>query len=610
MNLRQFNRILLQTLLVPVVALMFVAVVLALQIHKAEVTVARMQAAGDNIATATRVGALTVNEETGIRGYQLTSNEIFLQPYQFAQPPLKQALAQLREGLAQQGSDPRLVDNFVLAHDTWRIAFAEPLIQSTRNGTDTRDTGLNLRAKAQMDHVRSIVDRIIESQQVQRNETIRIWRRQVDETLEVLVALALIIGLAIGISARNRMHQVSDAFQNTLEAVRRAAQLTHESEQRLRTMLTSIGEGIIVCDIHGKVELLNTVAEQLTGWSLADAVNEPVDKIFHLVHEATRESLEAPSATFPQLPLSDKSQEANSLADHPILIRRDGSEIPIEESEAPITDRAGKLAGIVIVFRDISEQRRAQTTLLANEKLAVAGRLAATLAHEIHNPLDAVINLLYLMRSDSTPEETAQFLDLASKELDRVAQISRAMLGMYRESKEPMAIDVAEMLQSILLLLDRQMKQAQLQVVTDFAPGAVVSGFPAELRQVFLNLLTNAAEASQPGSAIRIRTELCTERRRNPRNGSGTEPRPAGVAITVADNGDGIDPETLPRLFQPFFTTKGEHGTGLGLWISDGIIQKHGGTITIKSETAPGDHGTTVTVFLPRGDAPTQAIGS
>jgi len=599
-NLRQFNRILLQTLLVPVVALFFVAGVLALQLRKAEITVAHMQAAGDNIATATSIGQLIVNEENAIRGYQLTANNIFLQPYNAAQLPIDQTLARLREGIARSGGDPRMVDDLVLAHDTWRIAFAEPIIQSALNGTDTRDTGLNLRAKAQMDHVMAIITRIIDSEQKQRAETIRTWRRQMRQTLQILIALALVIGLAIGISARDRLHQVSGAFQHTLEEVRHNAQLTYESEQRLRTMLTSIGDGIIVCDRLGKVELLNTVAEQITGWRHADAVNEPIEKIFHIVNENTRESVEAP-ASFPQLPPSPNGNESNSLASHSILIRHDGTEIPIQESEAPITDRDGQLAGVVIVFRDITEQRRAQTALLATEKLAVAGRLAATLAHEIHNPLDAVSNLLYLMQTDPNPEETSQFLDLASKELDRVAQISRAMLGMYRESKEPVTVDVQEMLESILLLLDRQMRHAQVSLHTEYAPGAHVTGYPAELRQVFINLLTNAADASAPGSLIELHTEICAERRRSP--GNHFEPRPAGVAIAITDNGDGIAADVLPRLFQPFFTTKGEQGTGLGLWVSQGIVQKHGGSIAIKSSTSEDDHGTTVTVFLPGGEA-------
>jgi signal transduction histidine kinase/CHASE3 domain sensor protein len=598
-NLRQLNRILWQTMLIPVVALIFVAGVLALQIRKAEIIVAQMQAASDNIATATRIGQLTVDEENGIRGFQLTSDSSFLQTYNAAQAPLQNDLVILHDNLARNGTDPHIVDELVLAHDTWRIAFAEPIIQSTRNGTDTRDPGLNLRAKQQMDHVSNLITRIIYDQQGKRSQIIETWREQVRRTLQILIALALVIGLAIGISARNRLHSVSDAFQVTLEAVRANAQLTYESEQRLRTMLTSIGEGIIVCDRHGKVELLNTVAERLTGWRLAEAMHEPIDKIFHLVNETTRVTLDPPGASFPQLPPQTRSGVVDSLADHPILIRRDGTEIPIEESEAPFTDRDGKLAGIVIAFRDITEQRRSQTALVATEKLAVAGRLAATLAHEIHNPLDAVINLLYLLRSGSTAEETTQFLDLASKELDRVAQISRAMLGMYRESKQPVAVNVQEMLDSILLLLDRQMRHAQVKLHAEFDTNAIVLGYPAELRQVFINLLTNAADASQANSIIKLHTEIVPRRRR----ASNVTPRPAGVEIKITDTGEGIAADTLPKLFQPFFTTKGEQGTGLGLWVSQGIIEKHNGTIDIQSSTDPNNHGTTITVFLPRGEA-------
>ncbi len=593
MNLRQLNRILLQTLLVPVVALMFVATVLALQIRKAELTVERMQQDSTNISTATRVSTLIADEENGVRGYQLTSNEIFLQPYLFAQTPLSNAVAELRAGLLQQGSSPQPVDDFIQSHETWQIAFADPLITATENGLDTHDAGLNLRAKAQMDHLSDMIERIIDQQKVQRTQTIDTWRHQVRETLEVLIGLSLLIGLAIGVSARNRLHQVSLAFQGTLEALRRNAQRTYDSEQRLRTMLTSIGEGIIVCDLEGKVEILNTVAQELTGWHQSEALHQPIDRIFHLVEESTRTPLDSPVTSVQKL------NGAACLSNRALLLRRDGTEFPVEDSGAPIYDQSGKLAGVVVVFRDISEQRRAQNALLATEKLAVAGRLAATLAHEIHNPLDAVINLLYLMKSNPTHEETAQFLDLASLELDRISQVSRAMLGMYRESKTPMAVDVQEMLESILLLLDRQMRQKQVALQTDFAPNAIVTGFPAELRQVFINLLTNAAEASPAGSLIDVHTELRSATRATVH----TEAAPAGVAIIVSDNGSGIPSDVLPKLFQPFFTTKGEHGTGLGLWVSQGIVEKHGGRITITSDDTPTNHGTTVTVFLPRGNA-------
>ena len=587
MNLSQLNRVLLQTLLIPVVALMFVAAILSLQIQSAERTVVQMRKTGNNIATATLASALMVDEESGLRGYQITSNEIFLQPYDYSQAPLDSALQDLREGLSQQGSDPRDVDNFIVAHNVWRNSFAAPLIAATRAGQNTHDSGLNLRGKAQMDALRERLNNIIEGQKAQRTLIVDTWQRQVRETLEILVALALIIGLAIGVFARSRLHQVSDAFQSTLESLRFNAHRTFESEQRLRTTLTSIGDGVVVCDVDGRIELLNSAAQQLTGWSQADAFRQPLEHVFRIVDETTREPLETPFAVVKRL------QRVVGLSNHAVLLGRDGSELYVDDSGAPIHDRSGKLVGVVMVFRDITEQRRSQAALLATEKLAVAGRLAATLAHEIHNPLDAVGNLLYLMQNGATPEESSQFLRLAGQELDRVTQISRAMLGMYRESKTPVTIDVKEMLESVLLLLNRQMSQRQLEIRADLAPDASVTGYPVELRQVFVNLLTNAADASTQGGIIEVRTKLR-------RSGAKAGSRQPGVAITITDNGAGIPDTARPQLFQPFFTTKGEHGTGLGLWVSHGIVEKHGGTIDIESSTDEKDHGTQITVFLPR----------
>lgn len=179
-----------------------------------------------------------------------------------------------------------------------------------------------------------------------------------------------------------------------------------------------------------------------------------------------------------------------------------------------------------------------------------------------------------------------------------MTQISRAMLGMYRESKTPVIVDVKEMLESVLLLLNRQMSQLQLEVRTEFASNASVTGYPVELRQVFINLLSNAADASTQGGIIAVRTKLRSAVRSGKTGG-----RQAGVEITISDNGVGISDAALPQVFQPFFTTKGEHGTGLGLWVSHGIIEKHSGTIEIESSTDEQNHGTRITVFLPRLDS-------
>jgi PAS domain S-box-containing protein len=592
LNLSQLNRILLQTLLLPVVALLLVSGALIWQVGNAQKAVTDLQDADRDISTSTYILAKTVEEESGLRGYQNTSNEAFLEPFQKAQGPLADSVASLRKDMVAKGRDVHSLDEFQAAHRQWLDSFAGPIIALVRSGGDTRDVALNLQGKYEMDQIRALLEELRNTQKLQRETEVEHWQAQVRHTLEGVVAVAALIGLLIGLFARSRLHMVTHAFQGAISALRKNAQATYDSEQRLRTTLTSIGDGVVVCDLHGRVELLNSVAEQLTGWTQAEATQRPISEVFLIVEEGTRELMENPVDTVLH------SHRAVSLANHAILLRRGGGELQIDDSGAPIFDRSGDLAGVVMVFRDVTEQRRTQAALLASEKLAVTGRLAATLAHEIHNPLDSVVNLLYLMKNGTTPEETREFLELASSELDRVTQISRAMLGMYRESKTPIEIDLKDLLDSILLLLQRQITQAGITLQKSLGDDIKISGYPAELRQVFTNLLTNAMDASTPGSRIEVSLRpapsLDGQRSRNS----------AGVTVSVIDHGAGIPKETITHLFQPFFTTKGEKGTGLGLWVSQGIVQRHGGTIKLDSRTGESDHGTTVSVFLPEGAPP------
>ncbi|MEO6910682.1 MAG: ATP-binding protein, partial [Edaphobacter sp.] len=302
----------------------------------------------------------------------------------------------------------------------------------------------------------------------------------------------------------------------------------------------------------------------------------------------TRAILENPVAKVKRL------NRVVGLANHTILIRKDKTELNIADSGAPIRDRTDGIAGVVMVFRDITMERKTQDALVANEKLAVAGRLAATIAHEIHNPLDSVSNLLYLMRNGATKEESVQFMDMAEQELARVTQISRAMLGLYRESKAPVQVDLKEMLQEILLLMERRFSDERVTLHANLPSGISVAAFPAELRQVFSNLITNAAQAAGPGGEVSVSISP-----QEARLIGEDHKQEAGATVTVADNGPGIPADIQPHVFQPFFTTKGEHGTGLGLWVSRGIVTKHGGSIILTSDISKAAHGTVVSVFLP-----------
>jgi len=233
--------------------------------------------------------------------------------------------------------------------------------------------------------------------------------------------------------------------------------------------------------------------------------------------------------------------------------------------------------------------KKAEEALLGSEKLASAGRMAAVLAHEINNPLDAVMNLLYLAQTPGeTPSAIRRYLEMADGELKRVAHITRQTLGFYRESPEPTTFLVVTLLNSVLDLL--QAKRASTQVIMEKQCDDLlqITAFFGELRQVISNLMLNSLDALGEGGRVTLRAS----RSRNPLGGSSR------IRITIADNGHGIRAEALPKIFEPFFTTKGSTGNGLGLWVCKQIIEKHGGSIRARSRTCE-PQGTTFSIVLP-----------
>jgi PAS domain S-box-containing protein len=586
-NLSQFNRILQQVFLLPVVALLVTAGALYWQIRGANETVSLIQESDARISEATLVAKLVVDEESGLRGYETTGDTRFLQPYLDAQPRLKSEFSTLDDMAGTDVEQRRDITELRGEQQTWRDAFAVPVIATVRAGGSADDVGLNLHGKTLMDEIRKDIDEVIHNAEEHRAHRIARWHRQVRTVWTVLLLLALGMGVLIGLFTRSRLHAVSVAYRTSLEVLSRRTEEIFQSEQQLRTTLASIGDGVITCDVEGRVQMMNPVACGLTGWSQAEAEGKPLEEVFRIVRETTREVVENPVAKVKRL------NRVVGMENHTVLIRKDGTELDIADSGAPIRGQASDILGIVLVFRDITMERKTQDALIANEKLAVAGRLAATIAHEIHNPLDSVSNLLYLMRNGASPDESKQFMDMAEQELARVTQISRAMLGLYRESKAPVLVDLREMLQEILLLMERRFIELGVTVHAELPSSVSVAAFPAELRQVFTNLITNAAEAASRGG------EVCVSISPQPVSETAPGPQPpAGATVVIADNGPGITPEVQSQLFQPFFTTKGERGTGLGLWVSRGIINKHGGTISLTSDTSDSAHGTAVSVFL------------
>jgi signal transduction histidine kinase len=235
----------------------------------------------------------------------------------------------------------------------------------------------------------------------------------------------------------------------------------------------------------------------------------------------------------------------------------------------------------------VAKQRESEEALRRSEKLAVAGRLAASIAHEVNNPLEAIVNLVYLARTSNTLEDAREFLVLAETELARVSSITNETLKFYREPNKPTQLQVAPIFESLLVLYNQKLRSADITVETDFWPEDSIVAFGGELRQMFSNLLTNSIDASRNGRII-IRVRPGKDR-------LGTR----GVRVTFADTGSGIPLAMRRAIFEPFVSTKGMRGTGLGLWVTSEIVQKHGGSIRLKSNTSPNRHGTVFSVFLP-----------
>lgn len=255
----------------------------------------------------------------------------------------------------------------------------------------------------------------------------------------------------------------------------------------------------------------------------------------------------------------------------------------------PVRDPAGTIVRWFGTNTDVESQRKSEAGLRQAEKLAVAGRLAASIAHEINNPLEAVMNLIFLARLTAVDEETAGYLTSAEEELGRVSQIASQALRFHKQQSCAMPTDMVELLESVLALYRGKLARNKIQVKLETENCPLLVCYAGEIRQVLANLVGNAADAMSNGGTLRLRVHSVSDWR-------GHEP---GVRVTISDTGHGMSADTRRHIYEPFFTTKGEIGTGLGLWVSANIVEKHRGSMHVRSSVQPERRGTTFTVILP-----------
>ncbi len=271
------------------------------------------------------------------------------------------------------------------------------------------------------------------------------------------------------------------------------------------------------------------------------------------------------------------------------LNRPSGEVITFDFSLAPVRNANGEVVFLVPEGRDITEVKRTEFALLQSEKLAAVGRLASSIAHEINNPLESVTNLIFLARNHAIVPEAKKYLDMADQELRRVAVIANQTLRFHKQASRPRAIHADDLFSTVISIYEGKLKNSNVSIEKRYRAVQPVVCFEGDVRQVLNNLVSNALDAMNTGGRLILRSREATEW------STGRK----GLVLTIADNGSGMSPEVASQIFEPFFTTKGIAGTGLGLWVSKEVVDRHNGTLRLRSSRKEGQSGTVFTLFLP-----------
>jgi len=356
-----------------------------------------------------------------------------------------------------------------------------------------------------------------------------------------------------------------------------------EKQAQLAAIVESSNDAIISKTIDGTVLTWNKAAERMYGYRAEEIVGKPASILL------SPERMEEEGRILSQI----RRGEAVPLHDS-VRVAKDGRVLSVGVTISPIRDAKGTIIGASTIARDLTQVKMAEQALRNAEKLAVAGRMAATVAHEINGPLEAVANIHFLLERAELNHTAREFVHAAQEEVKRIGQITKLTLGFHREGESGTAAEVraSDLIDGILTLYGHRVESLGAAIEKRYDSAGAVTANAGELRQVLSNLIVNASEAlAHKGDKLLIHVYDSPDWRNTRRR---------GVRIVIADNGSGIPREIRHKLFEPFFTTKGEHGTGLGLWVSQSLAEKHGGRLRVRS--IPGI-GTAFSIFLPSNAA-------
>ncbi len=385
------------------------------------------------------------------------------------------------------------------------------------------------------------------------------------------------IGLVSVFRDVTALRRANEELARNFGLLQQAESEARRERDRLDLIIEHVGHPIAVCDTSGKFILFNRRAERLFQEEgglpprAARAVNANAVMLTSFISGLASDA------------------EVERQTEIELIDPTSGVSLPMEITPAEVRDAKGRVTAVVSILHDLSEireleRRRVEQQLFESEKLAAVGRLAASIAHEVNNPLEAIKNSLYLLTNSQSVEQNTRFLDVARKETERVSHIIRQMLGFARRSGEVEWTSINQLMDETLILIEKKLRQSRVEVVREFADGLPrVRARTDQLRQVFLNLLLNAQQSIKGSGQICVRTAHFDP---------ALQP---SVAVYISDTGVGISEQDVARIFEPFYSTRTK-GTGLGLWVTQDIVRHHGGRINVTS--AEGE-GTTFTIILP-----------
>jgi PAS domain S-box-containing protein len=352
-------------------------------------------------------------------------------------------------------------------------------------------------------------------------------------------------------------------------------------QEQLRLAFQNAATGLAIFDLSGKVVVCNPAFAAALGYTSPEI--SQLDAMA-LVHAQDREQRN-------HMMWRMFSGEIPAFVIESRYVRKDHSDLWACDSVSLLRDREDQPQRIIVISEDISKRKRAESLLVQSEGLITMGRLSASIAHELNNPLESVTNLLFLISHGSDRDDMRHYAHLAEEELARVTRIATQTLRFYRPQSAPAPVDLTDVIESVLALFEGRIRRNRVNVIKNFQPATPpLVAYSSELRQVFVNLIGNSLDAMKENGSLRIAV-------RASRNWTGSNA--AGVRVTVCDAGTGIPNAMLQKVFEPFVSTKEQSGTGLGLWITKDIVHRHGGVLHVRSRESGPKQGTCMSVFLP-----------